>query len=51
LNLDTPEGEESLAKIKRERGYSYEDQIEISPEKLPNYEEKVSCSPLSIDHV
>jgi len=51
LNLDTPEGVESLAKIKSERGYSYDDQIEISPEKLPNYEEKVNWSPLSSDHL
>lgn len=30
-----------MERIKKERGYTYEDVIEISPEKLPNYEEKV----------
>lgn len=41
LDLDTPEGRKTLDSIKIERGYSYEDTIEISPDKLPNYEEKL----------
>ena len=44
LNLDTYEEDGVLDKIKKDRGYSYEDVIEISPEKLPNYEEKVCIS-------
>ena len=30
-----------LDEIKKERGYSYTDIITVSPEKLPNYEQKV----------
>lgn len=42
MNVDTYEGDGMLDKIKKDRGYNYEDVIEISPEKLPNYEEKVN---------
>ena len=44
LNVDTHEEDGVLDKIKKDRGYNYEDVIEISPEKLPNYEEKVYIS-------
>jgi 1,2-dihydroxy-3-keto-5-methylthiopentene dioxygenase len=44
LNIDTHEEDGVLDKIKKDRGYNYEDVIEISPEKLPNYEEKVYIS-------
>lgn len=30
-----------LDDLKSKRGYTYQDQIEISPDKLPNYEEKI----------
>ncbi len=30
-----------LQKIRADRGYNYEDSITITPEKLPNYDEKV----------
>ncbi|KAH6935985.1 hypothetical protein HPB50_012074 [Hyalomma asiaticum] len=43
LNADTYEEDGQLDKIRKERGYSYTDIIEISKDKLPNYEEKVSC--------
>lgn len=39
-----PEHYESNAnyhKLKEERGYSFEDQIEVSPERLPDYERKI----------
>ncbi|XP_045608852.1 acireductone dioxygenase [Procambarus clarkii] len=35
------ESEGKLNKIKTERGYSYMDVIQVSPEKLHNYEEKI----------
>lgn len=36
-----PSTDAALARIRAERGYSYTDTIAISPEKLPNYEEKI----------
>ncbi|KAG8091630.1 hypothetical protein GUJ93_ZPchr0012g21335 [Zizania palustris] len=41
LDPKKSESEEELTKIRKERGYSYFDLIEICPEKLENYEEKV----------
>ncbi|XP_050039079.1 acireductone dioxygenase [Dermacentor andersoni] len=41
LNADTYEKDGELEKIRKERGYSYTDVIEISKDKLPNYEEKI----------
>ncbi|KAL1432887.1 hypothetical protein MTO96_001883 [Rhipicephalus appendiculatus] len=41
LNADTYEDDGELEKIRKERGYSYTDVIEISKDKLPNYEEKI----------
>lgn len=39
--LDPKNYESKLEQIKKERGYNYMDVIQISPEKLHNYEEKV----------
>lgn len=41
---DTYEQDNAFEELKKERGYTYEDVIEISPDKLPNYEEKVSIN-------
>jgi len=41
LDPKKSESEEELAKIHKERGYSYMDLIEICPDKLENYEEKL----------
>uniref|UniRef100_A0A0E0EXZ0 Acireductone dioxygenase n=1 Tax=Oryza meridionalis TaxID=40149 RepID=A0A0E0EXZ0_9ORYZ len=41
LDPKKSESEEELTKIRKERGYNYFDLIEICPEKLENYEEKL----------
>jgi len=41
IDVDKCKEEGLLDKVRKERGYSYEDVIEISEEKLPNYEEKL----------
>ncbi|CAK1540311.1 unnamed protein product [Leptosia nina] len=41
LNIDTFETDGVLDKIKKERGYTYEDQITCSEKCLPNYAEKL----------
>ncbi|PWA52245.1 Acireductone dioxygenase ARD family [Artemisia annua] len=41
LDADNYETDEELKKIRQSRGYSYVDIIEVCPEKLPNYEEKI----------
>ncbi|XP_002399605.4 1,2-dihydroxy-3-keto-5-methylthiopentene dioxygenase [Ixodes scapularis] len=41
LNADTYEQDGELEKIRKDRGYSYTDVIEISRDKLPNYEDKI----------
>ncbi|KAJ8935920.1 hypothetical protein NQ314_012588 [Rhamnusium bicolor] len=41
LNVDTLESDGILDKIKKERGYTYEDELVCSKECLPNYEEKL----------
>ena len=41
MNVDTHEEDGELDKIKKDRGYNYEDVIELLPEKLPNYEEMI----------
>lgn len=41
LNADGLEDEGSLEKIRKDRNYSYQDVIEIAPDKLPNYEERI----------
>lgn len=41
LDADKFEGDPELEKIRQERGYSYQDIITVSPEKLANYEDKI----------
>ncbi|XP_033109682.1 1,2-dihydroxy-3-keto-5-methylthiopentene dioxygenase-like [Anneissia japonica] len=41
IDADNYKEEGLLDKIRKERGYSYEDVISISKDKLPNYEEKI----------
>jgi len=41
FDADTHENNEEYAELKKKRGYSYEDSIEISRDKLPNYDEKL----------
>lgn len=38
--IDGPD-DPKLATIKQERGYTYTDMVHLTPEKLPNYEEKL----------
>lgn len=40
---NTGDGAKRLDAIKKVRGYSYEDTIDVCPEKLENYEEKIKC--------
>ena len=42
LDADHYAEEGLLAEIRQKRGYTYEDTITCTPEKLPNYNEKVS---------
>lgn len=41
LNPEKYESDGTLDKIKTDRGYTYTDLINVCPEKLPNYEEKL----------
>ncbi|XXG82105.1 hypothetical protein AAC387_Pa10g0123 [Persea americana] len=41
LDADDVDNDEELKKIRKDRGYSYMDLIEVCPEKLPNYEDKI----------
>ena len=41
LDADNFEKEGKLAEIREERGYLYSDCITCTPERLPNYEQKV----------
>jgi len=41
LDADNHETDPKLQQIRKERGYSYEDFIEVSPATLPNYETKI----------
>ena len=41
LDADNFEKEGKLAEIQAQRGYTYSDCITCTPEKLPNYEQKV----------
>ena len=42
VQTDGSYDEQTLTKIRDDRGYSYEDAVEISRETLPDYEEKVN---------
>lgn len=44
LNADIYENDPELQKIREEKGYSYMDIIDVHPDKLPNYEDKVGRS-------
>jgi len=50
LNADTFDTDGVVDQIKKERGYNYEDVVEISEEKLPNYAELVSCASLWVHY-
>jgi len=41
LNPETYETDGTMDQIRKDRGYSYKDQIECTPEKLENYNEKL----------
>lgn len=41
LDADNYEGDPVLEEIRSERGYNYSDVISVSPDKLPNYEDKI----------
>jgi 1,2-dihydroxy-3-keto-5-methylthiopentene dioxygenase len=41
LDADSHESDPRLEAIRKHRGYNYQDIITITPEKLPNYEEKI----------
>lgn len=41
LNINTLDTDGVLDKIKKDRGYTYEDELVCSKECLPNYEEKL----------
>eukprot|EP00929_Paragymnodinium_shiwhaense_P082645 TRINITY_DN43674_c0_g1_i1.p1 TRINITY_DN43674_c0_g1~~TRINITY_DN43674_c0_g1_i1.p1 ORF type:complete len:200 (-),score=51.08 TRINITY_DN43674_c0_g1_i1:157-726(-) len=41
FDADTYETNDEFAKLKEERGYSYQDLITCTPEKLPDYETKI----------
>ncbi|XP_072175895.1 acireductone dioxygenase-like [Diadema setosum] len=43
LETDNYEKNETYNQLKKERGYTYEDEVCISKEKLPNYEEKIKA--------
>eukprot|EP00731_Ephydatia_muelleri_P010453 Em0005g1039a len=40
IDVDRCDEEGLLAKIKKDRGYTYQDIVEVCPEKLPNYAQK-----------
>merc|ERR1711964_228519 len=41
INADDYQNDQTLQKIRRERGYSYEDTITVNKDKLPAYESKI----------
>ena len=42
IDADNFDTDPEYAKIKRDRGYNYEDEVTCSPDKLPNYDEQVT---------
>lgn len=44
LDADNYENDEELKSIREERGYNYQDIITITPERLPDYENKIKAS-------
>jgi len=44
----TGEADPTLAKIREERGYSYSDVVNVSPDKLPNYEGSLTLDEIKI---
>ena len=42
MNFESYETDGEFRKLREDEGYTYMDVIEISPEKLPSYDEKVS---------
>eukprot|EP00731_Ephydatia_muelleri_P010467 Em0005g1053a len=46
IDVDRCDEEGLLAKIKKDRGYTYQDIVEVCPEKLPNYAQK-NCKTLN----
>lgn len=41
ISSDPAKAEEQVTKLRKDRGYTYQDEIVCSREKLPNYEEKL----------
>lgn len=41
IDVDNIEKEGLLEKVKKDRGYTYSDEVTCTPEKLPNYEQKL----------
>ena len=41
MNPDTFESDGSYDKIRSDRGYNYEDRLEVSPTPLPDYDNKI----------
>ena len=42
IDADNFDTNQDYAKIKKDRGYNYEDEVTCSSDKLPNYKEKVT---------
>ncbi|KAH7388243.1 hypothetical protein KP509_16G065600 [Ceratopteris richardii] len=41
LDADNYEHDEELKRIRKDRGYSYHDIVDVAPDRLPNYEQKL----------
>lgn len=42
IDSDPKKAEDQVNKLRKDRGYTYQDMITCSKDKLPNYEEKVN---------
>ena len=42
INVDNLDNDEQFNKVKKAMGITYQDNVVISPEKMPNYQERVS---------